>query len=82
MSHRINRRSPAIVIRYAKDAYEGKVIPRPRAEIRLVNKDKTFRVAMLVDSGADTSFIPIEIAEILGIELSRGTKTSQCFGSV
>jgi hypothetical protein len=36
---------------------------RPRVEIRLYNKDNVVRLVMLVDSGADTSFIPREVAD-------------------
>jgi len=67
----------AITYKYIKDKYEGKVIPRPRVEIRLRNNGKTFKLAMLVDSGADTSFIPLEIAEILDIKLDEKIKTSR-----
>lgn len=73
----IGRTPGAIVFRYVKDRLDDKIIPRPRLEIRLRNGEKTFRVAMLVDSGADISFISFEIADILGLKLSSETFTSR-----
>ena len=55
---------------------EGKPIYRPRVEIRLSNKGRNIRLAMLVDSGADTSFIPLEVDEILDLDLTK-RKTSR-----
>ena len=71
------KRHYALTFKYVKDSFEGKTIPRPRVEIRLKNGDKTFRIAMLVDSGADTSFIPLEIAEILDLKLSEKNNKSR-----
>ena len=59
-----------------KDRRDGKVIERPRVEMQLSNGDRFFRLVMLVDSGADTSFIPLEVAEILGLKLD-GARTSR-----
>lgn len=76
MNFRVRKSSRTLTFKYVDDRYDGKVVPRPRVEIRLNNGDKSFKVAMLVDSGADTSFIPKEVADILGLQLSE-PKTSR-----
>ncbi len=65
-----------ISFRYVKDKQDGKIIARPRLEMLLRNGDRVFRLVMLVDSGADTSFIPLEVAEILELKLGE-VKTSR-----
>jgi predicted aspartyl protease len=72
--------SRTLTFRYVHDTLEGRVIPRPRVEIRLINGDKVFRLAMLVDSGADTTFIPKEVAEILELKLSETRKSRSASG--
>ncbi|SRR5690606_10432603 len=70
------RMSRTLTFKYVNDRYDGKLVPRPRVEIRLINGTNIFRIAMLVDSGADTSFIPKEVADILQLRLSE-PKTSR-----
>ena len=69
-----------ISFRYMKDRWDGDVIERPRVEMRLSNGDKFFRLIMLVDSGADTSFIPLEVAEILELKLGEIKKSRSASG--
>jgi len=51
----------------------------PLVHIRLKNKDNSIRTDALVDSGATATFIPIELAEILELELPE--KTSDAVGA-
>jgi hypothetical protein len=67
MIFRLRGQSRTLTFKYVRDTLEGKIVYRPRVEIRLSNGDRSFRIAMLVDSGADTSFIPLEVAEILNL---------------
>lgn len=69
-----------LTFKYIKDKHKERLVPRPRVEIRLSNGDKTFKFAMLVDSGADVSFIPLEVAEILGLKLEDKQKSSSASG--
>lgn len=80
MSFKASGSSRTLTFKYVNDRFDGKVVPRPRVEIRLVNGTKTFRLAMLVDSGADTSFIPKEIADILELKLSEPKKLRSASG--
>jgi hypothetical protein len=59
-----------LTFKYIKDQHKEVSIPRPRVEVRLMNKDKSFKLAMLVDSGADVALIPLEVAEILELDLN------------
>lgn len=59
------------------ERYEGKVVFRPKIEVALKNKGKAIRLVMLVDSGADTSFLPLEVAELLELKLSEKTHISR-----
>ena len=70
------KHSRSLVFKYVNDVYDGKLIPRPRIEVRVSNGRNNIRLVMLVDSGADTSFIPLEVAEILQLHLGA-TKTSR-----
>ena len=74
--HRDKKIPNTASFRYMKDRRDGRVIDRPRVEMQLSNGDKFFRLVMLVDSGADTSFIPLEVAEILELKLD-GVRTSR-----
>jgi hypothetical protein len=56
---------------YVRDVVKGIDYFRPRLPVRLQNNSKSFRTALLVDSGADISMIPIEIAETLELELGE-----------
>jgi len=69
-----------LTFKYVNDKHDGRTIPRPRVEIRLTNGVKAFRIAMLVDSGADTSFIPKEVADILDLKLSDPKKSRSASG--
>lgn len=80
MSFKSRGSSRTLTFKYVNDRFDGRVVPRPRVEIRLVNGTKTFRLAMLVDSGADTSFIPKEIADILELKLSESKKSRSASG--
>lgn len=57
--------------RYTKEEWKGKLYARPKVEAVLRNGDNEFRTLMLIDSGADVSFIPAAVADILKIELSE-----------
>lgn len=80
MNFRSRKSSRTLTFKYVNDRYDGKVIPRPRVEIRLINGANTFRLAMLVDSGADTAFIPKEVADILQLTLSEPKKSRSASG--
>lgn len=69
-----------ITFKYVTDKRDGKTIKRPRVEILLKNGDKVFRLVMLVDSGADTSFIPLEVAELLELKLGEVKKSRSASG--
>ena len=70
----------ALTFKYIKDIQKGSIKYRPRVEIRLSNKEKSIKLAMLVDSGADISLIPFEVAEILELELKDKIKSSSASG--
>lgn len=85
---RIGRFSEKLQYRYYNehgidpDTKEEKVVPRPKIEVAFrKNSSKTnretnpeIRLYGLVDSGADITFIPKQIAEILKLELKEETK--------
>lgn len=72
-----DREKPKVItFKYVRDKFNNIIVPRPRVEIVLRNGEKVFRLVMLVDSGADTSFIPLEVAEILELKLGK-THTSR-----
>lgn len=60
----------ALTFKYINDQHKGVSIPRPRVEIRLKNGKNSFKLAMLVDSGADVTLLPLEVAEILELDLN------------
>jgi hypothetical protein len=64
-----------LTYRYAADKHVDSSkqihVYRPKVEIRLSNREKSFKIAMLVDSGADVTLIPLEIADILGLDLGK-----------
>ncbi len=74
MKNRNNHTNSALTFDYIKEKYGGILIPRPRVEIKLSNGNKSFKTAMLVDSGADTSLLPMEIAQILELDLNSGDR--------
>ncbi len=55
-----------------KDYGEG--IIRPVIPITIVSKNHFVIYEVLVDSGADSNILPAELAEVLGINLSKGDK--------
>jgi len=71
------RRRKRLCFRYAREMWQGKLRARPRVEAVLHNGPNQMRTLMLVDSGADVSFLPAAIAEILGLELSKETQRSR-----
>jgi hypothetical protein len=70
----------ALTFKYIKDIHKGNFVYRPRVEIRLSKKENSFKLAMLVDSGADISLIPLEVAEILELELKDKVSSSSASG--
>lgn len=63
--------------RYTKEMWKGRYHARPKVEAILRNGENEFRTLMLIDSGADVSFLPAVVAEILEIDLSEGTTRSK-----
>jgi hypothetical protein len=57
--------------------WKGRYYARPKVEAILRNGENEFRTLMLIDSGADVSFLPAVVAEILEIDLSEGTTRSK-----
>jgi hypothetical protein len=74
------RRLPTLTFRYVNETFQGNLVARPKVEIRLSNGDKSLKIAMLVDSGADISFLPLEVAEILDLKLSDKKKSRSASG--
>ncbi|ODS42059.1 MAG: hypothetical protein MSIBF_01560 [Candidatus Altiarchaeales archaeon IMC4] len=64
----------ALTVRYKKGP---KRVYRPYIEVVLCNEDKSKKVACLLDSGADTSFIPRAFAEYLNLNLSAEPEESK-----
>jgi hypothetical protein len=56
---------------YTRDIVKGETYFRPKVPVRLQNDSKKFPTSMLVDSGADLSMIPFEIAELLELKLGE-----------
>jgi hypothetical protein len=82
---RFNGDSHALNFKYIKDTHiddnnDKIIVPRPRVEIRLHNGDGTFKIAMLIDSGADITLLPLEVAEILNLKLSDPIKSRSASG--
>ncbi len=63
--------------RYTKEEWKGRLYARPKVEAILRNGDNEFRTLMLIDSGADISFLPAVVAEILELDLSEKTNRSK-----
>ncbi len=61
---------------YTRDFIEGVEHFRPRVAVRLQNGQYSFRTAMLLDSGADISLIPFDVAEVLQLRLGEETKNN------
>ncbi|MHB1868754.1 MAG: aspartyl protease family protein [Nitrososphaerales archaeon] len=69
-------RAEPFKIDYTRDFIGGMEYFRPRVSVRLQNGQNSFRTSMLVDSGADISLIPLDVAEVLQLELSEDTKNN------
>ena len=67
-------RTLAFTVDYTRELIQGDPIFRPRLPVRLQNGTHTFRTVMLLDSGADISLIPFDVAEVLEMKLSEETK--------
>ncbi len=52
------------------------VIKRPRLTLRISGDDADLEFYALLDSGADTSIIPLEFANILGLKKGKEIRTS------
>lgn len=74
MNFRNKLTNSALTFRYIKDYHKTSFVYRPRVEMRLSNGDHSIRIVMLIDSGADVTLIPKEIAEILNLDLTTGEK--------
>lgn len=74
MNFRNKSPNGALTFKYTKEEHKGKTIYRPRVEIRLSNGINSIKIVMLVDSGADVSFIPKEVAETLELDIITGEK--------
>jgi len=55
-------------------------VARPRIRIRLVHKDRFVDLLALVDSGADDSMFPLEVAEVLDLPLDP--KNANRYGGI
>jgi len=64
----------ALTFRYKKGP---KGVYRPYVELILSNAERFKKVACLLDSGADTSFIPKAFAEYLNLDLSSKPEESK-----
>jgi hypothetical protein len=53
---------------------DRQVIFRPVIDVRLLRTDKSTQYRVLIDSGADYCIFHADVAEVLGISLTRGKK--------
>ncbi len=69
--------SLSITFKYKKIERPAPLDPNytPSIPVTLINNGKSVDVVALLDSGADVSFIPRGIAEILDIDISKGKRT-------
>lgn len=67
-------RRPELVQAYSLFPLEGRRLPFPLLYVRVRGRRGRLRTVALVDSGATASFIPIEIAEEIGLHLTPGAK--------
>jgi hypothetical protein len=81
INFRGNYRKPTLTFKYIKEKHKERYVHRPRVEIRLSNGNNSIKLAMLVDSGADISLIPLEIAEILKLKLTDKRISNSASGS-
>lgn len=75
------RRKRAVVCRYLSfyDPRLKQTFRLPLVHIRIKHGDVTFRTDALVDSGATATFLPLELTEVLNIELPQ--ETQDTFGA-
>lgn len=60
----------SLVFKYVKDIRDDKFVYRPKIEVILSNGEESISLVMLLDSGADTSLIPLYIAETLNLKIT------------
>lgn len=73
--------SDKISFKYKKFTNEkGEICSYPIADIVLLNKDESFETAAFIDSGADISLIPKEIADVLGLEFGEESEAETLSG--
>lgn len=53
---------------------KGKLTKRPIVELELIGKTENINTLGLIDSGADTTMMNIEYANVLGIDLSKSVR--------
>lgn len=63
----------------AIDKHGNKVL-RPEIEVRLINGANSQKVVALLDSGADTCFIPRSLADLLGFKFFEEPSASKGIG--
>lgn len=70
------RKRSNIILRYINynDSITNQTYKLPMVPVRLIHKRETIETTALIDSGATTNFLPNELAEILGIDLSGNRK--------
>jgi len=84
-----DRKSEKMHFRYKAERFrndEGKeiTVKKPRVEVCIrkdsghpdPEKNPEYRAYFTVDSGADLTFLPLQIAEIIGLELNENKKSS------
>jgi hypothetical protein len=56
-------------------AHPGRTsVLRPRIRVRLKHKEKSVDLLALIDSGADDCLFPMEVAEVLGLQLDSANR--------
>jgi len=70
----------ALTFKYKLEQYGHSKIKRPWVPVTLYHKDKKQDVAMLLDSGADSTLIPLGLAKYLGLDLTGEKDTTQGVG--
>jgi len=78
------RRRGAFTCRYLSfyDPRLKRTFRLPLVHIRVKHNDLSFRTDALVDSGATATFLPLEIAEILGIDTPKETHDAVGAGGI
>jgi hypothetical protein len=74
-------RTSAFSVRYLPYDYHGSLIRLPAIHVRLgLEKEEQLKSFALVDSGATASFLPFELADIMGCRLSLSDTESEGAG--